>query len=78
MHCLIHFFLDTDWKDFRYEELDSLLEMAGVDPSTAYTRNSEGADSPFLRIELPDVSTAVAVCRRSVLIKHIYELWSGV
>lgn len=34
--CLLQFFQDLDWKDFRLAELKALLEMHGVDPAEAF------------------------------------------
>ena len=63
--------------NFRFAELDALLLLNGIEPSTAYTydETSHGKDDAFLLITLPGMSVAVSMCERSVLIKAIYELW---
>jgi tRNA (guanine10-N2)-methyltransferase len=77
MQCLLHFYQDHEWKNFRFLELDALLQLNNVDVNTAYDRNKYNCASPYLHITLPSEAVAVAICNRSVLIKHIYELWGG-
>lgn len=81
---LVQFYQDIDWKTFRLAELDALIEEAlgpsGVtsepfDPSRYYQR-PEGNESPFIIVNLPSFEVAQKVCARSVLIKHVYDLWS--
>jgi hypothetical protein len=81
-NCLIHFFAEIDWLDFRFLELDALLEMNHIIPSEAYDLNDRQKleqnkhHQPFLLIKLSD-EVIEKICQRSVLIKHIYELWGG-
>ena len=85
--CLIQFYQDAAWLTFRYAELDSLLLSFGVtcvNSSKLCPRHIDTTPapdpsnpSPFLVVELPDFEVARQICRRSVLIKHIYELWAG-
>ncbi len=74
--CIIHFHQENDWKDFRYLELDALLEMYNVNPRSAYTMEGN-IDSPYLIIYLPNIDIAKAVCKRCILIKSIFEFWGG-
>ena len=61
--------------DFRLAELDALLEMAGVEPRSAYDRAAARTlqqpltESPFLVVELPDEEAARRVVERAVLVK---------
>jgi hypothetical protein len=81
--CLVQFYQDIDWKTFRLAELDALIEEAlgptdgtpPFDASRYYSRPS-GIESPFVVLELPSFDVAQRLCARSVLIKHVYELWS--
>jgi hypothetical protein len=79
-NCLIHFFSEIDWLDFRFLELDALLEMNHIVPSEAYELTDrqilEQNKQPFLCIKLSD-ELIEKICQRSVLVKHIYELWGG-
>lgn len=77
MYCILHFYQDIEWRNFRFLELDALLQLFGVDPSSAYDRSDRNSESPYLPITLPSEAVAVNICNRSVLIKHIYELWGG-
>lgn len=63
--------------NFRFVELDSLLLMNGVEPSTAYNydESPHGTEDAFLCIDLPGSNIAKLICERSILIKSIYELW---
>ena len=63
--------------NFRFAELDALLLLNGIEPSTAYTydESSHGKDDAFLLITLPGSKIAKLMCGRSILIKAIYELW---
>lgn len=74
--------------NFRHAELDSLLLACGVTNVSCGrpwlnfdTKNVEPVDiadpSPFLIIDLPDFEVAKVICSRSVLVKHIYELWTS-
>ena len=75
MRCLVHFYNDQHWIDFRYAELDALLRIYGVRPKLAYDESVKSS-SPFLPINLPSIEEAQKICSRSVLIKCIYELWT--
>ena len=85
--CLLQFFQDAAWVNFRHAELDSLLLACGVaavsssrpllDPTVEASPPDISDRSPFLIIDLPDFEVAKKMCQRSVLIKHIYELWAG-
>ena len=77
MQCIIHFFQERDWVEFRILELDALLQLNGVDVASAYNKSEYDIDNPNLRITLPSEEVAVNICKRSILIKHIYELWGG-
>uniref|UniRef100_A0A7S3PME6 tRNA (guanine(10)-N(2))-methyltransferase n=1 Tax=Aplanochytrium stocchinoi TaxID=215587 RepID=A0A7S3PME6_9STRA len=61
--------------EFWLEELDSLLDMAGLDPDDVYDRSSASLERPFLRCWFPDDSKAKLVASRSALIRFIIELW---
>jgi hypothetical protein len=86
--CLVQFFVESSWKAFRHAELDSLLVACGVTSVTSACPRLGDATprpqldpvdpSPFLLIDLPDFDVARRICERSVLIKHIYELWAGI
>jgi tRNA G10 N-methylase Trm11 len=77
MRCLIQFYQDFHWIKFRHAELDELLRMHGVDPSGAYTDLVHDDEQAFLFIELPTVEVIRSICRRSVMIRNIYELWAS-
>lgn len=84
--CLVQFFQDIDWKDFRRAELHALLDMNSISSSSIVhdinetkTRGtncggSGSSDTPYWKVELPSVEVAAKICERSVLIKHIYQL----
>lgn len=76
MYCLLHFFQDPDWYSFRYAELNALLLLHGVEPSTAYDRPAR-PESPYIYITLPSKQVAVQICQRAVLIRAIYEHIAG-
>jgi hypothetical protein len=73
--CLVHFVQDLPWIHFRHQELDSLLSSQGIDPRSAYDKDSF-SDGPYLVIDLPNYDIAVHICERSILIKSICELWA--
>lgn len=85
IHCLVQFYQDLDWRDFRFAELDALLEMNGVSPAMAYTAHAplspaekqQSLVMPYLLLDLPSREVAVRICQRSVLIKHIYLVLGG-
>lgn len=77
MRCLVLFSHDSHWRDFRYAELDSLLVLNGVDPSTAYSKECISPSTVYLPIELPNAEVACSICSRSVLIHGIFELYSN-
>ena len=82
VRCLVLFFQDIHWRDFRLAELDALLELVGVESERQRLRSeSHGGlrelKGPYLELELPSRETAELICERSVLIKHIYELLGG-
>ena len=54
--------------------LDEVL--AGLNPKDVYDFGAYSY-SPFLRANLPSVDIAIYLCSRSILIKCIYDLWSG-
>jgi len=68
---LIQFYNDQDWIHFRYDELNSLLVLAGLNPKDVYDFGAYSY-SPFLRANLPSVDIAIYLCSRSILIKCIY------
>lgn len=75
---LIHFYSELDWLQFRYLELNALLEIYGLIPSKIYNLTArDDENNPFLIITLPSEDFVEKICSRSVLIKHIYELWGG-
>jgi hypothetical protein len=78
---LIHFFSEIDWIDFRYLELDALLELNHLNPSSVYNiekrHQAFRENDPFLRIHSISEEQILKICQRSVLIKHVYELWGG-
>lgn len=76
MNFLIRFMDDGDWNDFRYAELNALLELNHIDPNLAYIKN-ENSKSVFQTITLPNVEVVCNICSRSVLIRAVYELWGG-
>ena len=72
---LIHFIIEKHSHDFRFAELDALLEMHGLEPSCVYSRsNCFGA---FMKATFPSVEVIKSICSRVVLIKGIYELWTS-
>jgi tRNA G10 N-methylase Trm11 len=77
MRYLVQFSQEFHWVNFRFVELDSLLLMNGVEPSTAYNydESAHGTEDAFLCINLPGSDAAKLICERSILIKSIYELW---
>jgi tRNA G10 N-methylase Trm11 len=74
--CLIHFYQEVDWIHFKYAELDALLEMNSVKPCDTYNPADRDDSCPFLRASLTE-EVAKEICKRSILIKNIYELWAG-
>eukprot|EP00937_MAST-01D_sp_MAST-1D-sp2_P005527 g5527.t1 len=77
MRFLVHF--AHRHLPFRLPELDSVLQLHGVDPATAYDRAAAEAaleECPFLVLDLPSEATAVGVANRGILIKAVYELWA--
>ena len=70
MVLLIQFYNDQDWIEFRDLELRSLLQLHGVTDRTIHLTSS--------MLYLFDINLSheilQKICRRSVLIKHIYQL----
>ena len=62
---------------FRLPELNALLTMCGVEPSSAYNEATAAADleRPFLVLDLPSVEVAGRVAGRGILINSAYEVW---
>lgn len=74
---LIHFYSEIDWIDFRYTELDALLELSNLIPSSIYQITLKDKNNPFLIISSISSEQILKICQRSVLIKHVYELYGG-
>ena len=75
MNCLIQFYQEQDWLKFRHDELDALLTFFGILPGDVYCKQDSDLQSPYLRITLPSEAIVQSICRRSILIKAIYEFW---
>lgn len=91
LNCLIHFFQEISWNNFIITELNSLLELENENikiNKNEYEIESNSNDSKknsdqnlnknlvFLNILLNE-NIAIKICKRSVLIKNIYEIWAG-
>ena len=74
MRCLIQWNQDAHWVQFRFKELNALLQMQGIEPASVYS-NEGTRDDAFLLVDLPDITVAQTICKRAVLIKAIYECW---
>lgn len=83
MKVLIQFVNEQHWINFRFAELDSLLELNGLVPDDIYTKPAAPVKddihnySPFVIANFPANSEKVieAICSRSVMIKQILRLW---
>jgi len=83
MKVLIQFINDQHWINFRFAELDSLLELNGLSPDDIYTKPPAPTEddihnyTPFIIAEFPKHSETVieAICSRSVMIKQVLRLW---
>ncbi|CAM9211442.1 unnamed protein product, partial [Ectocarpus sp. 6 AP-2014] len=80
MKYLIHF--SQQHESFWLPELDTLLELNGVEPAAAYDHDTAWAivsrghkTSPFLVVEVPSEEVIVAVAARAILIRKVLELW---
>ena len=74
IRCLIQWNQDAHWVQFRFKELNALLQMQGIEPATVYT-NEGSLDDAFLLVDLPNITVAETICQRAVLIKAIYHCW---
>ena len=74
MRCLIQWNQDAHWVQFRFKELNALLQMQGIEPATVYS-NEGTLDDAFLLVDLPNITVAETICKRAVLVKAIYECW---
>ena len=70
MVLLIQFYNDQDWVEFRALELQSLFQLYGVSDISIELNQSM---LYILDASIPE-EIIHQMCRRSVLIKHIYEL----
>lgn len=83
MRVLIQFINEQHWINFRFAELDSLLELNGLVPDEIYTKPAyQSTDdihsvSPFLIAKFPDSSEDLieTICSRSVMIRQVLRLW---
>lgn len=74
MRVLIQFF--DEWEDFRLVELKSVLNLLQIAYSPAEPTFVENCRSRlFTTIDVPDEGSVIALCKRSVLIKAVYEVW---
>jgi tRNA (guanine10-N2)-methyltransferase len=76
--CLLQFYQEQHWLDFRYAELNAVIELAGLVPSELYDAsqlNAEDKAGPYLRIQFPDEASIRFICSRCILIKAVFEYW---
>ena len=62
IQCMIQFYQEKDWIDFRYAELNAVLKLIGLDYSDLYDfshLSSEQKNSPYLKIQLPDLGKII-------------------
>ena len=62
--------------DFRLPELNALLKMNGLQPADVYRLDDYDPMTPYLILNFPSESAAIAVCERGVLFKMLLELWA--
>jgi hypothetical protein len=79
MLFLIQFY--DEWKDFRLAELVSLMELYGISqqgrfPSIPTTPADFPAIGTFIFVDLPSRDIATLICKRSVLINRVVEIWA--
>ena len=78
--CLLQFYQEQDWLDFKYAELDAVIELAGLSPRDLYNisqLSNEEKNSTYLRIKFPDEESIRFVCGRCILVKAIFEYWAS-
>lgn len=77
--CLLQFYQEQSWLDFKYAELNAVIELAGLSPADLYDislLSAEEKAGPYLRIQFPDEISIRFVCSRCVLVKAVYEYWA--
>jgi tRNA (guanine10-N2)-methyltransferase len=62
-------------REFRLAELDSIMQLHGLDPCAAYDHASADLSSPFMVLRLPSERDAARLAHRCILIRGVYELW---
>ncbi|KAJ8611958.1 hypothetical protein CTAYLR_004399 [Chrysophaeum taylorii] len=81
---LLRFITMKHTSNFRFAELDALLEALGVDPASAYDRAAARRDEklapepcPYLVVRLASPEVAKALCEYGILLSHAIELWGS-
>ena len=69
-------FVDGPYNLHRLPEFDSVLTLLGLKPADVYSADIKDPASPFLYARLT-VDQARAVCKRAVLVRRIFFVWSS-
>jgi tRNA (guanine10-N2)-methyltransferase len=75
---LLSFGGDTTWNNFRLAEFDCLLKTQGGSylGTNVGIFIGESTRIDYLIVELPSPEAAIEICKKSMLVKSIYTLWS--
>ena len=78
LRFLLRFIVEKHTVNFRYAELDALLEAQGLDPRLAYAApdlEERAGDVPYCVCAFPSAAACAAVVRKAILVRDAVEIW---